>query len=103
MELELRRHMTITSTGMKDKLLEEILKNDDVLFYWNLVSVNWSDESDELLKLLSEQWITIRGFSFVSAFIELYKQDKKQTIQKSKGLRKKPVSVTINTCNDDDC
>ena len=89
MELEVRKHLKTTSTGMKEMILEELLKNEDVLFYWSLVSVDWGEESAELLKLIAQQWITIRGFSFVSGFMELYKQNKKKTLQKSKSLRKK--------------
>ena len=77
MEMELRKHLTYVtcgiSTGMKDKVLQEILKDDDVLYYWDIMSVNWdAPESNKLLKLISEHWITLRGFSFASSFMEKY-------------------------------
>ena len=65
MEMELRKHLTVTNAiaGIKDKALQEIIKNNDVLFYWTHISVNWdTDTSNELLKLIIEHWITIRGF-----------------------------------------
>ena len=68
------------------------MKNDDVLFYWTIVSINWEPvESTELLKLIINHYITIRGFSFASGFMEKYKKLMKK---KSKGLRKKLDSAT---------
>ena len=61
---------------------------EDVLLYWSMVSVNWEEEeSTELLQNIIEQWVTVHVFSFAGAFLEKYKQI--QSVQKSKGLRKK--------------
>lgn len=73
-QVELRRHLvpTIASddTDTRPVCLEKIISNEEVLFYWSLVSYNWEDEiSDILLKLVAEHWIKLRGFSFASAFI----------------------------------
>ena len=38
--------------------------------------------------MIVQHWITVRGFSFVSAFMEKYKQRNEKSTQKSKGLRK---------------
>ncbi len=57
-----------------------------------------SEEANELMKMMIQHYITFRGFSFASAFIEKYKQSTKKSTQKSKGLRK-----TLNsskTCDD---
>ena len=94
MELELRRHFTATNAStnesLKDVAYKEILENEDVLFYWTVISVNWdSTESTELFKMIVEHYITVRGFSFASSFMEQYKQSEKKSTQKSKGLRKK--------------
>ena len=97
LELQFRHHFTTTKeTGT---ILQKILQDDDLLFYWSLVSVNWDVEADELLRLIAEHWITIRGFSAASAFMEKYKQANKKTIEKSKGLRKNMISST-NTVQD---
>ena len=72
-----------------------------MMMYCITVSINWGDESTELLKLIAEQWITIRGFSYASGFMEIYKQNKKETFQKSKGIRKKLVSGRANTLYND--
>jgi hypothetical protein len=94
MELELRMHLKLgNEVNIKDSALSEIIKNEDVLFYWTLVSINWDEaHSNELLKLIVQQWTTVRGFSFVSGFMEKYNQRNKKPTQKSKGLRK-----TLNT------
>ena len=90
MELGFRQNFTITSTEtLKTTIPDKVLQNEDLQFYWSLVSVNWSDEvSTALLHMIVNQWITVRGFSSASAFIEMYKKTNKKTFQKSKGLRK---------------
>ena len=62
--------------------------------HWSTISANWEEEeaSGELLKSIVEHWVTIRGFSFTSAFMEKYKLTHMKTLQKSKGLRKTLVS-----------
>ena len=42
-----------------------------------------------LLDAMIDLWVTIRGFAFASAWVELYKQLMiSQTLQRSKGIRK---------------
>jgi hypothetical protein len=91
MEMEVRKHLTVKNfrIGIKEKQLEEILKNEDVIFNWSNLVVNWGEESEELLKLIAGHWLTIRGYSQASAFMEMYKQEKNETLQKSSGTRKK--------------
>ena len=106
-ELELRRHFTIanaTDQSLKELALQGIIQNENVLFYWELISINWeSTEASELMKLMIQHYITIRGFSFASAFIEKYKQSSNKTTQKSKGLRKRlGVSTNSKVCDEKD-
>ena len=78
--------------------MESLIENDDVGFYWTMVAINWTDEvSQELLRLISELWI---GFSHVSGFLELYKQERQETLQKSKSLRRKLVFGSSASSND---
>ena len=42
-----------------------------------------------LLKMIKEQQVTIRGFSYASAWMESYKQMAKKGVQKLKGIWKK--------------
>ena len=93
-ELQLRNHFTIANAtsgeSLKDLAFQEIVCNEDVLFFWDMLSVNWEhNEASELFKMVIQHYITIRGFSFANAFTEKYKQATKKSTQKSKGLRKK--------------
>ena len=92
MELELRQHLHDVSasedSGMKEKAMEKMLHNEDVLFYWSMISADWEEEGDVLLQMIIEHWVTVCGFSHTSAFLEKYKQANKKTVQKSKGTRK---------------
>ena len=86
----------------KVELQEKITSDDDVLFFWEIVSTGWEvEESQALLKLIAEHYITIRGLSFVSGLLEKYKQAHKRSIQKSKGVRKQLVPVTATALQDD--
>ena len=50
-ELEVRRHFYIDTVSMthqyslKKIATESVLKNEDVLFSWEIVSVNWSSDT----------------------------------------------------------
>ena len=64
-------------------------------FFGALLSVEGEEEeSKALLELLVDHYITVRGFSFASGFVEKYKQAHKKSTQKSKGLRKQLLPST---------
>ena len=86
---------------MKQELVKKITENEDVLFYWALLSAEWEEESKALLVLVTEHYITMRGFSFASGWIEKYKQAHKKSLQKSKGLRKQLLPTTSSQHHDD--
>ncbi len=94
MEMEFRSHFTVTNAttideSMKDLAFQGIMQSEDVLFYWAIISVNWDlTEANELLQIIVKHYITVRGFSFASAFMEKYKQQMKKSTEKSKGIRK---------------
>ena len=79
------------SAALDIKEVSKIIETDEnVLFYWSILSVNWEEGAAEaLLCMLVERWITLRGFSSASALMEKYKQQCKKNIQKSKGVRKR--------------
>ena len=81
MELVLRRHLNSRRASELCDLKEAIAKiisDDDVLFYWSMLSVDWEEEEAQvLLHMIAEHWMTLRGFSFASAFMEKYKQRRK--------------------------
>ena len=104
-ELELRKHFSVANAStindsLKELAFKQISENEDVLFYWDIIAVNWeSTEAKELLHIIINQFITVRGFSFASGFMEMYKQSKHKSTQKAKGLRKTLDSTRV--CHDD--
>ena len=77
------------SPGGRDLLIQAIKENDDVAFYWCMVFADVEDSvATTLLHSIIKLWVTMRGFAFASSWIELYKQNAKKSLQRSKGLRK---------------
>ena len=63
----------------REKVAAETKNDDDVQFYWCLLSGNMDQEcSEKLLELLINKYITIRGFSFAKSLMEIYKDTKKE-------------------------
>ena len=87
-ETELRKHLQehnskpneVNVKGVTTKIIE----NDDVLFYWSMVSASWTRRWH--LNLLITEYLKIRGHSTASAWLERYKRDSKLSVQKSKGV-----------------
>lgn len=76
------------SSGGKQALVSKISTDEDVRFYWCIVAADFGEAEEKiLLDMIIDLWITVRGFAFVSGWIEQYKQSKKKSLQKSKGLR----------------
>ena len=100
LEVEIRKHLNITAAkdldnGTKETILKAVLKNEDLLFQWALVTSNSDDEvGQKVLELICELYLTVRGFAFAKSCLELYKQTHKKSIQKSKALRKSIASKT---------
>lgn len=81
--------ITKMTDGSREHVETAIMESEDVLFYWCLLTTIVSDSDGALLlERLVKLWITIRGFAFTSAWLELYKQHKRKALQKSKALRK---------------
>ena len=70
---------------VKSEIIANIVEDTDVHFSWLLLCLDLDDEelSKELLVLVVEMWITIRGFSMAGAWVEYYKQSM-QTCTKKK-------------------
>jgi hypothetical protein len=78
-----------SNKGVQD-IITRILEDEDVQFNWTLISQDLDsyEEAQELLYEIVHLWVTVRGFSIASLWMETYKQVTKQTKQKSTGLRK---------------
>ena len=89
-EKNLKTSTSTTSTpSLKSTLQDAVGTNEDVLFYWSMVSANWGvEESKILFSMVVELWITLGGFGFTSTWLEQYKLTNKKSVQKSKGFRK---------------
>lgn len=76
--------------NFREKVVTELVKNDDIMFYWCMLTLKLDAEKEGVLRrLVVEHWVTVRGFSFAGAYIEMYKQCTKKNLQRSKGLRTK--------------
>ena len=74
--------------GFKEKVLDKINSNEYVKSYWSDIANDAEeDDANTLLGMITRLWITIRGFAYVSAWVEAHKQACKKGIQKSKALR----------------
>ena len=74
---------------LKDELREKLLSNHTVRLLWEALSANWGEEeSHALLSMIVDHYITVRGFAFVSQWMDQYKFETKKKVQKSKGVRK---------------
>jgi len=78
----------LSSSATKDLLISRITTDEDVQFNWCLAAAAFGETEEKiLLEMIIKLWVTIRGFSFVSGWIEQYKQLNKKTLQKNKALR----------------
>ena len=89
----LPEHLKKSKSGndsFKDNVHNKIIKNENVQFYWTLLSQDIERPDDSLLLLtdIVTLWVTIRGYSIVAAWMEVYKDTEKTNIMKSTGLRK---------------
>ena len=82
---------TYHSRKIKENAIAGIMENDEVKYHWDAVSVKWEAEEEEgkaLFPMITEMWMKMRGFAYVSAWVEQCKQETKISTQKSKGNRK---------------
>jgi hypothetical protein len=58
--------------GLEGKLVMAITSDEDVLFHWCMMSANDLEDNQVsvLLNKIVEPWVTIRGYSFVSAWVK---------------------------------
>ena len=87
MERCVRKRISNTRQPTFDQLKEVIVTGEDVLFHWAIVSASWDEEeATTLLPMIVQLWVTMRGFSYASAWMENYKKINKKSVQKTKGF-----------------
>ena len=89
----LAKHMLKSSSDketFKKNVHDKVCHNEDVQFHWTLLSqdIYSLEDAEHLLGEIVDMWVTIRGFSMVASWMEVYKSSEKKNIQKSTGLRK---------------
>ena len=71
MEVALQRSLRTVKVDFKEQVTENIMKDDDLLINWLMISGDWeSKEAETLFKMITDLWVTTRGFSFTSAWIK---------------------------------
>ena len=102
-ELEFRRHLATAEQAHAidvDSVKKNIIENDDVQFYWCMVSANWTAEvASTLLDLLVDNYMKLRGHSTASAWLEKFKRESKKSVQKSKGVRKQLLAKASSSAS----
>ena len=84
-------------SNSKQKMIEDLMIDEAVLFNWNILSVESSDVvANKVLKMLAELYLKVRGFSYAATCLEMYKQSKRKTLQRAKGLRKELFTSKAN-------
>ena len=87
MELDIQKFLRVENaskmvSGNEGKIVSSLLANEDVQFYWCMVSCEVPEDlAKQVLKLIAELWTTIRGFSFAKSYMEIYKQKIKSSPQ----------------------
>lgn len=104
MEVELRKHLNSQCVpNFKTTITKKVLENEDVTFYWSILSADWEElDSQALLELVVNMFITIRGFSYANAWVEKYKAASAKSLQKSKGLRKTLIGGKVSSTQSHD-
>ena len=92
-EYSLRRYLKINTAHLmshefRKTLTEKVTADDDVQFNWTIASAAVEEDvMERLFDGIIKLYITIRGFSFASSILEMYKKDGKKGTQKKKTLR----------------
>lgn len=100
-EVQLQLKSLPGQTGSKKvEMMNNICGSEDVQFYWLIVSADFEIDDEEVHKILLskivELYLTMRGFSYASMWLERFKQQEKKSTQWSKSLRRE----LYTSCND---
>ena len=89
MEEVIRQYFSTSERATTVNVIRDsLLKSNDILFQWSLIAaVSDGDVESTVLFEIIKLYVTIRGYAFTKSCMELYKQAKRKTIQKSRALR----------------
>ena len=101
MEYVVREVLTILvkpSSQSKQEIVKKVTSDEDVQFYWLIVTADFEFDDpmvhEVLLNKMVELFLTIRGFSLASGWLEKYKQCTKKPTQRTKSLRRELHDAT---------
>ncbi len=79
----------VDQDNLREGIVDSTASDDDVLFFWTLLSVDieTEDQATKVLRQIIGLWITIRGHSIAGTWLEQYKQYRKKKPSGKKGLR----------------
>ena len=103
MKVRKKLRMAFDRNGDQDDLREGIVYSiagdDDIQFFWTLLSVDIETESQatKVLKQIIGVWLTIRGHSIAGTWLEHYKENKPA---KRKGLHTELKRATQTSDSD---
>jgi len=83
---------------LKEEMIKKVVKDNDVQFFWLIATADFEIEDEEvhaaLLLKITELYVTVRGFSMASGWLEQYKQHTKKSTQRTKSLRRELHDAT---------
>lgn len=79
-------------TEFRSRVVKSLVSDDDILFHWLMTGQIEEATSCSCMELILQKWVTVRGFSFASSVMEIYKQKNKKGTEKSKSIRTKLFS-----------
>ena len=85
---------TLVTPAPKSKceILKKVTDSEDVQFYWLITTADFEIDDREthetLLQMIVELYLTMRGYSYASVWMEKFKQATKKSTQHSKSLRR---------------
>ena len=86
------RTLTTATPKSKCEIIKQVTSSEDVQFYWLITTADFEFDDREthetLLYMIVELYLTIRGYSYASAWMEKFKQFTKTATQRSKSLRR---------------
>lgn len=94
-EVRVRKQLLIafdrkaTEEDLRESIIDSVASDEDVQFYWTILSVDIEreDQATLVLKQIIGLWLTVRGFSIAGKWMDQYLQISKQSTSKTKGLR----------------
>ena len=86
------RTLTTVTPKSKSEIIKQVTSSEDVQFYWLITTADFEfddrETHEKLLYMIVELYLTIRGYSYASTWMEKFKQFTKTATQRSKSLRR---------------